>query len=248
MITQGSKSVKEYQKELEVAMIRDNVNEDEEVTMSRFLNGLNRDISNVVKLQSYVELEELVHLAIKVERQLKRKGSTQPEAYSGSFSGWKLNYKREGSAPSKPLVTSKVVEPTSMKKQVSSNDKKLKGQVQPKHNRDIKCFKCQGLGHYASECANRRVMILRDDGKIVSTSEESVFDDMSSLENSSDLEYAIGYKVLVIRRSLSVQTKEDDVEQQRENIFHTRCLINNKVCSMTRPKDWCLLSSAGVSK
>ena len=155
--------------------------------MSMFFNGLNRDITNVVELQSYVELEELVHLAIKVERQLKRKGSTQPEAYSGSSSGWKLNYKREGSAPSKPLVTSKVVEPTSMKKQVSSNDKKLKGQVQPKHNRDIKCFKCQGLGHYASECANRRVMILRDDGKIVSTSEESVFDDMPPLENSSDL-------------------------------------------------------------
>jgi hypothetical protein len=68
--------VEEYQKELEVAMIRDNVNEDEEVTMSRFLNGLNRDITNVEELQSYVELEELMHLAIKVEGQLKRKGST----------------------------------------------------------------------------------------------------------------------------------------------------------------------------
>jgi hypothetical protein len=67
--------VEEYQKELEVAMIRANVNEDEEVIMSRFLNGLNRDITNVVELQSYVELEELVHLAIKVEGQLKRKCS-----------------------------------------------------------------------------------------------------------------------------------------------------------------------------
>jgi hypothetical protein len=76
MITQGSKSVEEYQKELEVALIRANVNEDEEVTMSMFLNGLNRDITNVVELQSYVELEELVHLAIKVEGQLKRKSST----------------------------------------------------------------------------------------------------------------------------------------------------------------------------
>jgi len=44
--------------------------------MSRFLNGLNRDIANVVELQSCVELEELVHLTIKVEGQLKRKGST----------------------------------------------------------------------------------------------------------------------------------------------------------------------------
>jgi hypothetical protein len=67
MITQGSKSVEEYQKELEVAMIRANVNEDEEVTMSMFFNDLNRDITNVVELQSYAELEELVHLAIKVE-------------------------------------------------------------------------------------------------------------------------------------------------------------------------------------
>jgi hypothetical protein len=53
--------VEEYRKELDMAMIRANVNEDEEVSMSRFLNGLNRNITNVVELQSYVDLEELVH-------------------------------------------------------------------------------------------------------------------------------------------------------------------------------------------
>eukprot|EP00258_Populus_trichocarpa_P031547 XP_024447566.1 uncharacterized protein LOC112325356 [Populus trichocarpa] len=196
----GNKSVEEYQKELEVAMIRANINKDEEVTMSRFLNGLNRDIANVVELQSYVDLEELVHLAIKVEGQLKRKGNTRSGAYTGSSSGWKMNYRREGNASSKPLVTSKVVELTSMKKQVSTNDQKLKGEVQSKRNHDIKCFKCQGLGHYASECANHRVMILRDDGEIVFTSEESDCDDMPQLEDASDLEYVVGDKVLVIRR------------------------------------------------
>jgi hypothetical protein len=35
-----------------------------------------------------------------------------------------MNYRREGSASSKPLVTFKVVEPTSVKKQVSANKKK----------------------------------------------------------------------------------------------------------------------------
>jgi hypothetical protein len=122
MITHGIKSVEEYQKELKVGMIRANVNEDKEVTMSRFLNGLNRDITNVVELQSYVELEELVHLAIKVEGQLKRKCNTRSGAYSGSSSGWKMNYRREGSVPLKPLVSSKVAEPTSMKKQVLASD------------------------------------------------------------------------------------------------------------------------------
>jgi len=66
----------------------------------------------------------------------------------------------------------------------------------------------------ASKCANHQVMILRDDGEIVSTSEESDCDEMP-LEDSGDLEYAIGDEVLVIRRLLSFQTKKDDVEQKR---------------------------------
>jgi hypothetical protein len=50
--------------------IATNVVEDREATMARFLNGLNRDIANVVELQHYVELEDMVHMATKVEGQL----------------------------------------------------------------------------------------------------------------------------------------------------------------------------------
>ena len=32
------------------------------------------------------------------------------------------------------------------------------------------------------------------------------------------------------RRVLSAQVKEDAIEQQNGNIFHTRCHVNNKVC------------------
>ena len=48
---------------------------------------------------------------------------------------------------------------------------------------------------------------------------------MPPLKDASDLKYVVGDIVLVIRRSLSVQTKEDDVEQQKKSIFYTRCLI-----------------------
>ncbi|RDY14129.1 hypothetical protein CR513_00853, partial [Mucuna pruriens] len=41
--------------------------------MTRFLNGLNRDIADVVEMYQYVELQEMVHQAIKVEQQLKRR-------------------------------------------------------------------------------------------------------------------------------------------------------------------------------
>ena len=66
-LTQVNKSVEDYYKEMEVAMIRENIEED------RFLQGLNSEIANVVELQHYVEVEDMVHMAIKIEKQLKRR-------------------------------------------------------------------------------------------------------------------------------------------------------------------------------
>ena len=57
----------DYHKEMEISMIRANLEEDRKATMARFLNGLNQDIANVVELQHFVELEDMVHMAIKVE-------------------------------------------------------------------------------------------------------------------------------------------------------------------------------------
>ena len=61
--------MEDYHKEMEIAMIKANVEEDREATMVRFLNGLNREIANVVELQHYVELEVMVHMAMKVKKQ-----------------------------------------------------------------------------------------------------------------------------------------------------------------------------------
>ena len=58
----------DYRKEMDISLIRANVEEDREATIARFLNGLNQDITNVVELQHYVELKDMVHMAIKVKR------------------------------------------------------------------------------------------------------------------------------------------------------------------------------------
>jgi len=73
-MTQGNKSVEEYFKEMEVTMIRAGMNEENEEIMARFLNGLNYDIRDVVELQEYVDIEDLLHKANQVEQQLRRKG------------------------------------------------------------------------------------------------------------------------------------------------------------------------------
>jgi hypothetical protein len=45
---------------------------------------LNKEITNVVKLWHYVELEDIVYMA-KIERQLKRKDNTCQTGDLGSF-------------------------------------------------------------------------------------------------------------------------------------------------------------------
>jgi hypothetical protein len=54
------------------------------------------------------------------------------------------------------------------------------------------------------------------------------------LENVIDdrLEYLVEGESLVVKSSLSAQINEDELEQQGENIFHTKYYINNKVYNM----------------
>jgi len=54
---------------MKIKIIQTNVVEDKEATMAGFFNELNRDIANVV------ELENMVYMVTKMERQIKRRGS-----------------------------------------------------------------------------------------------------------------------------------------------------------------------------
>ncbi len=91
-LKQGTKSIEEYHKEMEITMIRANVEEDIEATKARFICGLNREIANVVELRHYVEIEDVVHMAMKVERQLKRGGRSSSKHEAAGSSNWKSKW------------------------------------------------------------------------------------------------------------------------------------------------------------
>jgi hypothetical protein len=55
-LKQGNLYVDEYYKEMEKAMIRANVFEDEEQSIARFMFGLHRNIQRIVKFQPYRNL------------------------------------------------------------------------------------------------------------------------------------------------------------------------------------------------
>jgi hypothetical protein len=60
-------------KKIKISMIRANDSEDRKVTITRFLNDLNKDIVNMVELQYYLKIKDMMHIAIKVEKQLEKK-------------------------------------------------------------------------------------------------------------------------------------------------------------------------------
>ena len=60
--------------------------------MACFLSGLNYEIANLVELHHYVDLKDMVHIAIKMEKKLKVKTKIN----SAPTTTWKSNWKNKG--------------------------------------------------------------------------------------------------------------------------------------------------------
>ncbi|KAL4310531.1 hypothetical protein GQ457_01G020720 [Hibiscus cannabinus] len=187
-LTQGNRSVEDYFKEMEVAMIRANIDEDREATMARFLAGLDPNIGSVVELQHYVEIDDMVHMAMKVEKQLKRKGTSR--TYGSSTTKWgQGSYRR-----SSPFPSNERGGPSKNNKPIVESSKGKSPTIHLR-SRDVQCFKCLGREHIASKCPNRNIMLIRDDGEIETDQDED--DDVPIQEEDEELDHAVEGEALI---------------------------------------------------
>lgn len=148
----------------------------------------------------------MVYMVIKVERQLKKKGTTRYT--SASSNPWKLEW-RSNKRQNEPIE----IEPPKAREDFSSKNKS-KVKSQPQKNQDIKCFKLLGSRHIASQCPNKRVIVMQDSTEVVNES-KSDGGEISKLIDASDddeVEYPVKGKSPIARRALSTQISVNDME------------------------------------
>ncbi|XP_059291460.1 uncharacterized protein LOC132044941 [Lycium ferocissimum] len=217
---------------MDMAMIQANCMEDEEATMARFLNGLNKEIADVVEIQQYVTLDELVDMAVKVEKQIKRKQQA---------SSWRSRPNTNSKKPwLKQDVTSRPQEGKGKAKVDDKEGGKTFNPKSPKPSSFIQCYKCHGRGHMMHECPNRRNILMKEDGEYESEKSEveeeegarKILDGENESKKSEKEEEEGGVSeddvelpfndglVTVVRRIMAINLGVNS-EEQRENIFHT---------------------------
>nr|KYP36182.1 hypothetical protein KK1_042721 [Cajanus cajan] len=97
---------------------------------------------------------------------------------------------------------------------------------------EIKCFKCLGRGHIASQCPTKKTMVLKAQDHYSSLDEAT--SSSSSGEEAIDSEEEIlpcEGDLLLVRRLLNNQSSEID-QSQRENLFQTKCKVLESTCSL----------------
>jgi len=107
--------------------------------------------------------------------------------------------------------------------------------TQGNSNPNIKCFRCGEQGHRVIDCrkpASQKGKNLLLEEDVVDSTYKEIGDPVYDDDGDEDVLYGDGQKTLVIRKSLLTPKGNSGDEWLRTNIFHTTCIVANKVCKM----------------
>nr|GMD82576.1 putative retrotransposon polyprotein [Ipomoea batatas] len=169
-LKQGSKSVREFYKEMERLKARANIQEDDETTIARILEGFNRDIRRELRNQEFDDVDKLVRVASKVEDELRSERGSKPSVSS------QWDQPRRSTNNSYQLRTQKEYSRPSHTQEEKKNNQREKEKFQEGSKQKVStvtCYRCQGRGHYARECPNTKKILTtgKDEREYMSANE-----------------------------------------------------------------------------
>jgi hypothetical protein len=160
-LKQGAKSVEEYYQELQIGMLRCNLEEREDAAMARLVAGLNHEIQDNLEYKDYENITRLFHFACKVEREVYgRHTSAKTNFFAARTNSWQHNNGRTtppSPSPSRvvPSTSSKSSKPqtattnsaTRAPSATKSTPPPAESSASSSRVRDIHCHRCKGFGH-----------------------------------------------------------------------------------------------------
>ncbi|KAI4298126.1 hypothetical protein MLD38_040440 [Melastoma candidum] len=107
--------------------------------------------------------------------------------------------RRSSTQAKPPLTTSRKTPSSTTRSEVKSNER----------DNARRCFKCQGIGHMASECPSRRNVVIRE----VSDGEEEFDENVDPVWDAEEIEeYPDEGELFVIRKVLSVTLAREEIK------------------------------------
>jgi hypothetical protein len=81
-LKQCAKSVEEYFQELQIGMLRCNLEEREDAAMARFFAGMNHEIQDILEYKDYANITHMFHFACKAEREVQGRHASAKTNFS----------------------------------------------------------------------------------------------------------------------------------------------------------------------
>ena len=146
-LTQGTKFVQEYLQEWERLTVLCDVNEMEDLRISRFIAWLKEDIKEKMMFTSQLTVHVAGNLAIEIEKSNNRKKQQANTSYTKTPKT--LTPRAQGST-------------STLRKDSLGYAQKTNPTKVDVPTKDIVCFKCNGRGHYKRDCPNARAFTMRE--------------------------------------------------------------------------------------
>ncbi|XP_074314127.1 uncharacterized protein LOC141649333 [Silene latifolia] len=228
-LRQEQLTVEAYLRSFEQLTLQCEVTEKPEQKIARFIEGLDPKIAGKVRMQQVWSFDEAVNLALRIEKLGKVKPATPKFPTRTTF---------------KPYTGVKITEVPKPATQptVDKGKAPMYPRTNPPLSRDkVKCFQCQGFGHFKKDCPSDRALTAMEieewerEGLVEYEEEETLVPAEMEVERETDQGQVVAHPDtghnLVLWRVMHSQPAPLEADQ-RSMIFRSRCTVQGRVCNL----------------